>query len=164
MSTGRGRRSRRVSLSTAAKSSTHATIAAFAAHLRAWTGDEAGAVEALRDAFLYLAEVGDRPQFVGAVTYAIRILGRSGEDEVAATLLGVAVDGPLAALNNFPDRRLEDSDPLIARILRDLGAADAAARRRRGAAMTYEEAVDYAIAELGRMSAARADGRAMDLR
>ena len=105
-------------LSRAAKSSTHASIAGFAAHLRARAGDEIGAIEALREAFLYLAEVGDRPQFVGAVTYAIRILGRWGEDEVAATLLGVAVDGPLAAMNNFPDSRLEDSDPLIAKIHR----------------------------------------------
>ena len=89
------------------------------------------------------------------MTYTIRILGRSGEHEVAATLLGVAVDGPLAAMNNFPDSRLEDSDPLIATVHRELGDAAWAGSRRRGAAMTYEEAVDYAIAELDRISLAR---------
>ena len=100
------------------------------------------------------ASTGGRPS-----SYSIRILGRSGEYDVAETLLGVAVDGPLAALNNFPDLRLEDSDPLIATIHRELGAADAAACRGRGAAMTYEEAVDYVIAELDRIAVAELDVR-----
>jgi len=144
-------------LSHASTNSTHGSVAAFAAYLRARTGDQVGAAEALRDAFLHFAEVGDRPQFLGAVTHAIRILGRSGEYEVATTLLGVAVDGPLAALNNFPDLRLEDSDPLIDKIHRELGNTHFAACRARGAAMKYEEAVDYAIVELDRIAVTLAD-------
>jgi hypothetical protein len=147
-----------LALSRAWENATHGSIAALAAHLRARTGDQIGAIEALQDGFAFFAEVGDRPQFLGAATHAIRILGRLGEYEVAETLLGVAVDGPLAALNNFPDLRLEDSDPLIATIHRELGAEDAAACRSRGAAMTYEEAVDYTIVELDRIAVARAHG------
>jgi hypothetical protein len=145
-------------LSHASTNSTHGSVAAFAAYLRARTGDQVGAAEALGAAFLHFSEVGDRPQFLGAATHAIRILGRSGEYEVAATLLGVAVDGPLAALNNFPDLRLEDSDPLIGTIRRELGTARWARCRARGATMTYDEAVDYAVFELDRIAVARANG------
>ena len=129
-SRGESRRSR-----SAAKSSTHAQHRRVSPRTcERVPATRSAPSKPCRTAFLYLAEVGDRPQFVGAVTYAIRILGRSGEDEVAATLLGVAVDGPLAALNNFPDSRLEDSDPLIATIHRELGDADWAAlpQSRRG--------------------------------
>ena len=73
------------------------------------------------------------------------------------------MDIELARFNMIENqvRASEVLDPrvldVLARIHRELGPADSAVCRRRGAAMTYEEAVDYVIVELDRISAVRAE-------
>ena len=129
------------------------SIASQLAQVRARTGDLTGALEALRAAFTFFADIGDRPQLVAASSWGIRIAIRGGELETASVLVGITNDGPLAVLNNFPASRLADGDPLLVRLEAEVGHDAYVTARARGAAMTYEEIVAYALGELDRMLA-----------
>ena len=138
-------------LAGASGNSMYGSIASMLAQVRARTGDPAGALEAIRIAFTFFADIGDRPQLVGATNWGIRIAARLGEPEIASVLVGVANDGPFAVLNNFPASRLIDGDPLLIRLEEELGHEDYVSARARGAAMTYEHVVAYAVGEIDRM-------------
>ncbi|HXY95123.1 MAG TPA: adenylate/guanylate cyclase domain-containing protein [Acidimicrobiia bacterium] len=129
------------------------SIASQLAQVRSRTGDPAGALEALRESFRFFADMGDRPQLVAATNWGIRITDRVGELETSAVLVGVAYDGPLNSLNNFPGSRLAPDDPTLVRLEHDLGHDAYLAARARGAAMSYDQVVGYVLAELDRMLA-----------
>jgi len=127
------------------------SLTSYLAIARLRTGDPIGALEALRDAFSFFGDTGDRPQLVAAVNRAVRVTAAVGEQTVAAALVGVANDGPLARLNNFPDSRLEESHPILLGLESDLGREQYAEARHRGAAMNYDEVSDYVVAEIDRI-------------
>ena len=129
------------------------------AQLRARQGDRLGALTALRESIERIDQYGDRVQFVAAVDWAIFIFQRFGYPEPAAVLVGVAVDGPLSAINKFPGAQRVHGDKKLAPLEAELGAGTYHALVERGAAMSYEEAVHYLFDELNRLIAAEdADG------
>jgi tetratricopeptide (TPR) repeat protein len=134
------------------------SLTSYLAVVRLRTGDLDGAFEALRDGFVFFSDTGERPQLVAAVNRAIRVVAAFGEHGVAATLVGVASDGPLAGLNNFPDSRLEDGHPIVLRLQSDLGDERFTDARRRGAAMNYDEVVDFVLTETDRILRQMHDG------
>ena len=155
MSTGRGRQPRRASRSRRRRRARRTrSNAAFAAHLRARTGDEVGAIEALQDAFLYLAEVGDRP----AVPRGSDV--RDPDPGPVGRTRGRG-DAPRASRSTASSPRTEQLPEHATGGLRPADRHDPSGAgrrgtgprcRRRGAAMTYEEAVDYTIVELDRIA------------
>ena len=121
------------------------------ANLRARRGDLRGALEAMRAAIEQSERIGDRPQTVGAVAWALLIMTEVGEVETAAVLAGVIVDGPLAELNNFPGSQRAHGDRHLAPIEVALGTEAYRAAAARGAAMSFPEVVAFLGIELDRL-------------
>ena len=90
---------------------------------------------------------GARPQLAAALDWSLSPLIKVGRPEPAATFVGALTGGPLAEMGNFPD-----VDTARARILERLHVAlgddTSDALVGRGAAMTYDEIVDYALHHL----------------
>jgi predicted ATPase/class 3 adenylate cyclase len=126
------------------------------AQLRARQGDQLGALTALRESIACIDRIGDRPQLVAAVDWAIAILERFGHPDPTAVLVGVAVDGPLAALNNFPGARRVHGDAKLAPLETELGTDTYRALVEQGAAMSYEEVVHFLFDEIDRLLAEEA--------
>ena len=74
-----------------------------------------------------------------------------GEDEAAVVFAGITL-GALTGLAGLPAAEVPDRNAMLERLERDLGHARYAALSERGAAMTYEQVVEYAVAELDRLS------------
>jgi predicted ATPase/class 3 adenylate cyclase len=136
-----------------------AQLLSSVAQLRARQGNRLGALTALRESVERTDRLGDRPQLVAAVDWAIAIFQRFGYTEPAAVLVGVAVDGPLSAINKFPGAQRMHGDEKLAPLEAELGPSVYHALVERGAAMSYEDVVRYLFDELNRLIAAeRADG------
>ena len=127
------------------------------AHLRARQGDLAGALSALREATEHSERTGDRPQMVATVGFGSLILARAGSLEPAAVLAGVVVDGPLAALNNFPGAPRSHADRALSGLGAALGEREYRAAAARGAAMSYQEVLQFMRAEIDRLLLVEAD-------
>jgi hypothetical protein len=120
---------------------------ALIAQLRARRGDTPGALDSLRLSVVHLDEVGDRPQFLGTVDWAIVIFYLLEADEAAAVLAGVAIDGPLAALNKFPGAP-KHGDSAMSKVEARLGSERYRELVARGAAMSYDAVVQYLLEEI----------------
>jgi hypothetical protein len=68
------------------------------AQLRLGAGDVDGARVAIREGAVRTAVVGDLPQLVTLLEYAVPVLVAAGSFDAAAVAAGFAVDGPLASL------------------------------------------------------------------
>ena len=124
------------------------------AYLRARERDRAGALGALRESVEHLDRIGDRPQLVGTVDWAIVVLQRFVELETAAVLVGVALQGPLAELNHYPGALGRDpNDPILVSLEAGLGADAYRAAVARGAEMLPDEIVHFMYRELDRLIA-----------
>ena len=123
------------------------------AQLRARQGDRVGALTTLRESIEHIYRYGDRPQLIALVDWAIAILQRFGYSDPAAVLVGVAVDGPLAALNSFPGARRAHGDDKLAPLEAELGTDTYRALVERGAAMSYEEVVHFLFDEIDQLLA-----------
>jgi hypothetical protein len=123
---------------------------ALIAQLRVRRGDTPGALEALRLSVLHLDEVGDRPQFLGTVDWAVVIFYWLKEDASVAVLAGVAIDGPLAALNNFPGVP-QHGDSALSKVEARLGADRYRELVAHGAAMSYDDIVQFLLREIDRL-------------
>jgi predicted ATPase/class 3 adenylate cyclase len=122
------------------------SVLALAGGLRARLGDDTGAVGLFHEAITVARDHGVRPQLAATLDWSLSPLLRTGRAEVAATFIGALTNGPLAGVADFP---------LVAG-----NRARAAERSRtvlgdatdgyfgRGAAMSYDELVAYAIGEL----------------
>jgi predicted ATPase/class 3 adenylate cyclase len=123
------------------------SVMALAGGLRARIGDLVGALELLREAVIVSRDQGARPQLAAALDWSLSPLIKVGRPEPAATFVGALTGGPLAEMGNFPD-----VDAARARILErlhvELGDDTSDALVARGAAMTYDEIVEYALHHL----------------
>ena len=120
------------------------------ATLRDAAGDHTGAARGLCTAIVHEAGTGNRNILAGAVKVAAVVLaGRSDSFEAAATLTG-AVDGPL--LSVFPawltPSQLHLCQQRLAQVATALGPGRYRDARQRGAAMSYDEIIAYALDQL----------------
>jgi hypothetical protein len=123
------------------------------AQLRARRGDRVGALEALRTSVVNGHELGDRPQFVATISWGTYVFARFGDLQAAAVLAGALVDGPLAELAGFPGMAQSHDDPALARLQFALGPDTYREATARGAAMSFDQIVEYMLTEIDRMLA-----------
>jgi hypothetical protein len=117
--------------------------------LRARLGDDAGALELLHEAVIVGRDQGVRPQLAAALDWALSPLSRTGQADVAATFIGGLTGGALAGVGNFPgvDTARARTLERIRTVLGDEKTDELVAH---GAAMSYDELVEYAIHHLAR--------------
>jgi hypothetical protein len=117
-----------------------ATLAHLAV-LRDQEGDHVGALGDLLEAVDYFERSGPRAELVVVIARASRLLADHGQPDASAILAGVLTVGPLASMaaTNTGDRMVRAS----AAARQQLGDAYDLAFRR-GAAMSYDEAIAYA--------------------
>jgi len=90
---------------------------------------------------------GARPQLAAALDWSLSPLIKVGRPEPAATFVGALTSGPLAEMGNFPDVAAARAR-IIDRLHVALGDDTSAALVAHGAAMTYDQIVDYALHHL----------------
>jgi predicted ATPase/class 3 adenylate cyclase len=129
-------------------------VLSMIAQIRARQGDRVGALEAVRDAIVHTDRLGDRPQLIAAIDWTIAVLRRFGHVEPAAVLVGAATEGPLAEINNFPGAHRLLGDDKFEPLEAQLGVESYEQLVRRGAAMSHDEMMRYAVGELDRLVAA----------
>ncbi len=120
---------------------------ALVAGLRARLGDDEGAFRLLRDAVVIARDDGTLPAAAATLGFALTPFCRTGRPEVAAVLLGALDRGALAQVAKFPgahDARARTRS----RIDAALGDEQTEVLVERGAAMTYDDAIGYALDEL----------------
>ena len=120
---------------------------ALAGSLRARVGDPEGAIPLLLDAVTIARDHDARPSLAAALAWSVSPLVKLGHPEPAATLLGALTGGPLAEVSAVPlghearGRSLERIRAALGNETTDELVAD-------GAAMTYDEIVEYALHHL----------------
>jgi tetratricopeptide (TPR) repeat protein len=123
-------------------------LTALAGGLRSRLGDDRGALLLVRDAVVVARDDGTLPQAAAAVGFALVPLCRTGRHDVAATLIGGLDDGALAQVAGFPGTA-DSRARALARIEDTLGSDETGRLVARGASMSYDELMQYAIEELG---------------
>jgi predicted ATPase len=123
------------------------SVMALAAGLRARLGDDPGALELLHDAVVVGRDSGARPQLAAALDWALSPLTRTGRPDVAATFLGGLTRGALGGAGSFPGVDAARARTLD-RVRGVLGHDQTDELVARGAAMSYDELVQYAIDHL----------------
>jgi hypothetical protein len=121
--------------------------------LKARVGDRSGALRALCDGVAYGHHIGDRRTFVGVLSRASIALVELEHPGPAAVLTGVVNDGPLAEWDALTGVEADQQDRERAHdaMLAALGSDRYQHATARGAAMSYDEVVDYARSELERL-------------
>jgi predicted ATPase/class 3 adenylate cyclase len=111
-------------------------------------GDSQGAMRTVRESIAYADSIGDRPPMVGTLHTAGRLLTRVAPPETVAVFAGGVFDGWFQAMSEI----VPESDRLpveaLTRVEAELGADDYHSAWVRGAAMSYEELVAFALAGL----------------
>jgi hypothetical protein len=123
------------------------------ARLRMRDGEVTGALDALRTAVTHAHADGDRPGLVGTLLVVAPILWAVGDHEAVVVLNRGVVDGELGPLAAGMGTALSQQEGLLAHargVLGDDRYEEAAAR---GAAMSYEAIVAYALDEIDRARA-----------
>lgn len=120
---------------------------ALAAGLRSRLGDDHSAFPLLRDAVVIARDDGTTPMAAAALGFALRPLTRTGHADVAATLIGALDHGALAHVANFPGTA-DVRTRTLTHIRDTLGDEPTDQLVERGAAMTYEQIIGYAIDRL----------------
>ena len=122
------------------------------ARLRAAIGDRRGALEALIAAISFADETGNRTAAAYALWFGVAVIARFGAHEFAAVSAGIVDKSPHMPFLVHPE---STSNPHVTDHARAVEAARAALGNAhyddleaRGAAMTYEQMVDYALREL----------------
>jgi predicted ATPase/class 3 adenylate cyclase len=121
--------------------------------LRAYRGNLAGAYRALRKAVLLSRDYGERPQMGAALGWGIAVFQIAGRPEQAAVFVGALNSGALRAVSNHP-RAARGHGPRRVEQLRAVLGDDVDVGMARGAAMSYDEIVEYVLAELDAAEAA----------
>jgi predicted ATPase/class 3 adenylate cyclase len=115
--------------------------------LRSRLGDATGALEPLRESVLVARDNGARPQIAATLDWALGALTKVGRPEAAATFVGALTSGPLAEVGNYPGVDVVRARTLE-RVRAALGDQRTDACVARGAAMSYDEIVEYALRHL----------------
>jgi predicted ATPase/class 3 adenylate cyclase len=120
------------------------SVMALAGGLRGRLGDDPGALELLHDAIVVGRDQGTRPQVAAGLDWALSPLTRTERPDVAATFLGGLTRGALGGLGNYPgvDAARERA---LDRVRGVIGNDQTAELVARGAAMSYDGLVQYAI-------------------
>jgi hypothetical protein len=122
-------------------------LMALAAGMRARLGDDRGALPLLREAVVIARDDGALPQAAAAIGFALNPWCRIGRWDVAAVLLGALEHGAFAQVAGFPgtaDARARTH----ARIRDELGEETTDLLMARGAAMSQDEMIRFAIDQL----------------
>jgi hypothetical protein len=114
------------------------------------------ALEALEEAIQQGYETGDRGQITIAADIAIPLLMRYGDDEAAGVVLGSISGGalPRAGRSGLPGERRARSITLMSERLGDEAFSVAQAR---GAAMSYQEIMQFIFERIAALQASLAD-------
>jgi tetratricopeptide (TPR) repeat protein len=123
-----------------------ASALAVAGSLRARLGNASGALEHFYDAVVLARDLGVRPQLAATLDYALQPLLRAGRSDVASTFLGALTDGALAGQGGWPGVAAARAKALER--CRDALGDELAVHVGRGSTMSYDELVDYSIAQL----------------
>jgi predicted ATPase/class 3 adenylate cyclase len=123
------------------------SVMALAGGLRARLGDNTGALELLREAVIVGRDQGSRPQLASALDWVLSPLTRTERPDVAATFVGALTQGPLAGVANFPGVDTARAR-ILDRVRAVLGDQETDELVAHGAAMSYDELVQYAIHHL----------------
>ena len=116
--------------------------------LRARLGDPVGALELLHEAVVASRDQGTRPQLASAFDWSLAPLVKLGRPEAAATLVAALTRGALVEVSQFPGVD-EPRARILDRVRATLTAEATEALVAAGAAMSYDEIVEYAINHLG---------------
>jgi N-acetylglutamate synthase-like GNAT family acetyltransferase len=108
----------------------------------------AGSLAALRDAVVKSQNAMNRGGFVTALERGIDVFVLCRPPESAVTVAGAATRGPLRSMRMVAVHERGRRRALQDRLREQLGADAYDSAIERGAAMSYEEALDYVHAEL----------------
>ena len=123
-------------------------VGSLLARLRAARGDTTGAVAALTDALASSRDVMNRGAFVTALERGVDVFVVCDRAEVAAVLLGAATRGPLRDMRMTGVHERETRRQMQSLIREQLGDERYEEFLARGAAMSYKESLEFALAEL----------------
>ena len=128
--------------------------------LKARAGDRRGALQAARDGLRHDLRSGARTNLAGALNRIKLAFVELGDAEPAAVLEGAEADGPLVPWSWGDGVPVEQQDREHAlRVLREaLGAEGYERTAAVGAAMTFDEVVEYTLEQLERLLAATREG------
>jgi hypothetical protein len=136
----------------------HPMAASVLSRLRAARGDLVGAVSALTEAVVVSRDLMNRGGLITSLERGVDVFALGDRPETAATLVGAATRGPLRAMRMIgvyeraPRRQLQDA-------LRErLGDDRYEGCVARGAAMSYEELLDFVLGELDSLRQELGDG------
>jgi hypothetical protein len=119
--------------------------------LRERAGRAPDAAAAVREAIAHSDEIGDRAWIQSPMNSALRLLAAQGEEEAAIVIAGALLEGWFRELVLTFESDVAQRGAILRAAEAALGPERYAAARARGAAMTYEEAVGYALGELDRV-------------
>jgi hypothetical protein len=122
-------------------------VLALAGGLRSRLGDPSGALELVHESLVLAREQGARPQLASTLDWALSPLIKVGRAEAAATLVGALTRGSLAGVGEFPGVASARTK-ILQRLQAIIGEETTHALVARGAAMSYDETVEYALTEL----------------
>ena len=122
------------------------------ARLRSHMQDRRAALETLHEAISYSNDVGWRPLLAEVLGPGAEILLRVGEGATATVLVGSLLDGALAMLNLSLERNASLERALTA-AREEFGDEQFGRLFTRGAGMSYEEVVEFALDQVRRAMA-----------
>jgi predicted ATPase/class 3 adenylate cyclase len=115
-------------------------------------GDSLAALVDLRDALGYATDAGLRTTVLSVIDRGVIVMAEVGNPESAAVFGGAVTAGSLASLTTVAHSVEGSMRADALEVVRERFGVDAyTTSAERGAAMTYEELVDYALAEIDRM-------------
>ena len=127
-------------------------VLAIRAQLEARAGHGASAVADLQEAIIYSHDKGDQVMVMAAIDRGVSVLASLEEFNAAAVFVGIATTGATAILSITPRPERADREKLIAVIHSSLGTADYDAAAERGARMSSDDAVTYALTTLAEIA------------
>jgi predicted ATPase/class 3 adenylate cyclase len=129
-----------------------ATSLALVAPLRAHAGDLPGALAAAREAFAYAHDTDDLTAIAATLACLVELVYRSGYTESAAVLAGILDSDAFRPLLYPNDPHLLNRKRILEAARAQLGDEAYEGALARGAAMSYDAGLAYALAELNRSS------------
>jgi tetratricopeptide (TPR) repeat protein len=125
------------------------TARALRGGLKARLGDQDEAFAMLHQAALIARDEGVRPQLGAVLDWAVLALVRTGRPDVAVVFLGILTHGALSDVSNYlltGDYARDQALERLRSVIGDDTEVDALVAR--GAAMSYDEMVTYALEQL----------------
>jgi predicted ATPase len=129
-------------------------LLAFRAQLRSSRGEVDAALNDLRESLEVSHGKGDLAMLTVGVDRAITVLGAAGESEHVATLAGVCLGGPLAAISTLPRAEREDRTAVIEQSRLDIGLPAFQLAYARGASLPADRVTSYVLDVLTNLTAA----------